>query len=78
MRKFRFVSKGLFLELYDCDNMPEMNESKCCMYCDNMETLHVGGSSKFSSKKHCCSKYMFELCMTNAWKMRCDDFEKKE
>ena len=78
MGKFKFISKLKFDHIYDCDNMPDMDESICCMYCKHRATIHLDSDFSISFPKQVCNKFKFELCSWNVWRWVCDDFEKKE
>ena len=78
MKIHNFISKNTFDKLYDCDNQPEMDEAKSCMYCAHRETLHLDSDFSYSFPKQCCSKFMFEICEWNVWRWVCDDFKERE
>ena len=73
----KVISKAEFESICSCDNMPEMDESICCMYCAHRRTVHITGDPSVVFPKQCCYKYKFELCAWNPWRLRCDGFKSR-
>ena len=74
MEPAKWYTDAEFDEKFNRDNMPELDESISCMYCESLDVFHLSDQGKLA---YCCILHNFEICGINQCVRRCDDFKSR-